>query len=780
MTTLLQLLEAFKTTIQETEETLQEKLHEIFPAWVFHAFRWLLMGVSVGILGYLAVNFDFLKIIDTLEQKAYDTRVKFPWWEAPFEPGKDIAILDFDTTTMTLYEKKLGSWPWAADIHASIVETLTQQGVKQIHYAFPFKTQEHASVPPAWTEMLKHNKNLLFSLRLNKSREELEAAGESLQRRDVMQVIAPSTLGLSDGTQDSALQMGANIYTNWRALDPLVETWALNHFGVLNLQTDSDGVVRSAPLMHQFEYKFASKSSSYPFKAHPKYPQFLIDTEGRAVTSNGWIIQPETGKPKQDVLSYWVPSTFFKAWLHTRSENTLFVSDTRMTYGREEIALPRWGMVQPFWFNQHTEEKDIETRLHQTLEPQRLKLNQELLRSIAQGGSSSSPEAKKIKSAIDTLSREIKANEAQLALLKQQRSNNEHLVVTNPYYRIPAWKVLRAIRDNAKRRLSRQDQALLGFFKGKTVMVGLTAEDTGKEVVNTPLGYLDLVTVQSIFYDNLSQKIPPMTRVPLIVNLLFGLLLGGVSGCILWFNRNLMSALVFQGLWIGVYCLANLFLFKSLQIWVDLSLPIAIAILMIWFTYMARSILQAKDFEQAYHMATRDSMTGLYNHRYFKQAFEKWMNEADKKGEKFSLCLIDIDFFKKFNDTYGHQAGDEVLRCVARTLTESVRDKDIVCRYGGEEMAVLVRGADEHTAQIVSQKLVQRIGTTPYKIAEGVEKNVTISVGFATYPTHGRTIEKLIKHSDDGLYAAKENGRNQVGIVKRAEEKPSSLSDLLS
>jgi diguanylate cyclase (GGDEF)-like protein len=780
MTTLLQLLDAFKTTIQETEETIQEKLHELFPAWVFHAFRWMLMGLSLGILGYLAVNFDFLKIIDTLEQKAFDTRVRFPWWNTPFSPGKDIAILDFDTTTMTLYEKKLGSWPWPADIHAAVVDTLTQQGVKQIHYVFPFKTQEHVSATEGWRNALKENPKVLFSVRLNKSREELEAAGESLQRKDVMQVIAPSTLNLSDATQDAALQAMNGVYTNWRAIDPLVESLSMNHFGGLNLLADSDGVVRTAPLLHRFEYKFSSKSTSYPFKAHPQYPQFLIDAEGRAVTSLGWIIQPDTGKIKQDTLSYWIPSSFFKAWLHGRSENTVFISDTRMTYGREEMLLSRWGTLQPFWFNQHTEEKDVEARLKNTLEPQRLILNQALLRCIAQGGSSHSPEAVKIKTQIDSLTKKIKTEEAQLSLLRQQRTNNEHLAITNPYYRIPAWKVLRAIQDEARGKLSPQDKQLLQFFSGKTVMVGLTAEDTGKEVVNTPLGYLDLVTVQSILYDNLSQKIPPMTRVPLIVNLFFGVLLGGVSGCILWFNRNLMSALVFQGLWIGIYCLANLFLFKSLQIWVDLSLPIAIAILMIWFTYMARSILQAKDFEQAYHMATRDSMTGLYNHRYFKQVFEKMMNEADKKGEKFSLCLIDIDFFKKFNDTYGHQAGDEVLRCVARTLQESVRDKDIVCRYGGEEMAVLVRGADEHTAQIVSQKLVQRIGTTPYKIAEGVEKNVTISVGFATYPTHGRTIEKLIKYSDDGLYAAKENGRNQVGIVKRAEEKPSSLSDLLS
>jgi diguanylate cyclase (GGDEF)-like protein len=139
------------------------------------------------------------------------------------------------------------------------------------------------------------------------------------------------------------------------------------------------------------------------------------------------------------------------------------------------------------------------------------------------------------------------------------------------------------------------------------------------------------------------------------------------------------------------------------------------------------------------------------------------IEQATKFKHKFSLVLIDIDFFKKFNDTYGHQAGDEVLRQVAKKLKKTVRNVDIVARYGGEEMAVILDRANEEEALAVAHKIVKAIAEEAYPIAEGVAKHVTISCGVATYPTHGLTPSQMIEFSDAGLYRAKENGRNQVG-----------------
>lgn len=144
------------------------------------------------------------------------------------------------------------------------------------------------------------------------------------------------------------------------------------------------------------------------------------------------------------------------------------------------------------------------------------------------------------------------------------------------------------------------------------------------------------------------------------------------------------------------------------------------------------------------------------------------MNIADCKryGRKFSLIMIDIDFFKKFNDTYGHQAGDAVLRGVAHTLKKNVRSSDVVCRYGGEEMAIILKDTDYNQAYIAADKICKTIAEKPFKIAANTEKQVTISLGVSTYPENGETTQEMIEFADKGLYAAKENGRNQVGKVK--------------
>ena len=138
---------------------------------------------------------------------------------------------------------------------------------------------------------------------------------------------------------------------------------------------------------------------------------------------------------------------------------------------------------------------------------------------------------------------------------------------------------------------------------------------------------------------------------------------------------------------------------------------------------------------------------------------------AKRYENHFSLILIDIDFFKKFNDKFGHQSGDAVLKQVAQTLKKNVRTTDIVCRYGGEEMSIILSNTTGEEAAHTAQKLCKAISERVFDLANNQKEHVTISLGVATYPQNGQTPQELIEHADKGLYKAKENGRNQVGII---------------
>ena len=105
---------------------------------------------------------------------------------------------------------------------------------------------------------------------------------------------------------------------------------------------------------------------------------------------------------------------------------------------------------------------------------------------------------------------------------------------------------------------------------------------------------------------------------------------------------------------------------------------------------MVKYISRDRAYEQTYKLATTDAMTGLKNHRFFQEHMLQSIERANRLSIPFSLLLIDIDYFKKFNDTYGHQAGDRVLIAVAKKLEENVRKVDLVARYGGEEMAIVL------------------------------------------------------------------------------------------
>ncbi len=169
--------------------------------------------------------------------------------------------------------------------------------------------------------------------------------------------------------------------------------------------------------------------------------------------------------------------------------------------------------------------------------------------------------------------------------------------------------------------------------------------------------------------------------------------------------------------------------------------------------------LQAELQEQA----TRDPLTGLYNRRYFDETLERELARAEREVSPLCLMMIDLDHFKQVNDTYGHQAGDEVLRMFGAMLRESARAGDIPCRYGGEEFLLLMPKMPPETARQRAEHLRAEFAGRVAEIGE-YRIQATLSIGIAAYPEHGETPDVLTQAADLALYLAKQEGRNRVVV----------------
>jgi diguanylate cyclase (GGDEF)-like protein/PAS domain S-box-containing protein len=161
-------------------------------------------------------------------------------------------------------------------------------------------------------------------------------------------------------------------------------------------------------------------------------------------------------------------------------------------------------------------------------------------------------------------------------------------------------------------------------------------------------------------------------------------------------------------------------------------------------------------------MALRDGLTGLYNRRYLEDALNRELHRAERNGTPVSLVMIDIDQFKHFNDKYGHDAGDFVLSAVARSVTKSIRLSDIACRYGGEELAVVLCDADLECALERAEQLRLAIRDTNLTHLGQTLPAPTASLGVAVYPANGARPADLLKAADQALYRAKQEGRDRV------------------
>jgi diguanylate cyclase (GGDEF)-like protein len=161
---------------------------------------------------------------------------------------------------------------------------------------------------------------------------------------------------------------------------------------------------------------------------------------------------------------------------------------------------------------------------------------------------------------------------------------------------------------------------------------------------------------------------------------------------------------------------------------------------------------------QLWEMAVTDSLTGLFVRRYFMAKFQEEIHRAERYKKVLSVVMADLDRFKRINDTYGHTAGDRVLRAVGKFLQKNIRDVDILARYGGEEFVLLLPEADKYEAHTVSERLRKGFSELQFDALP----RLTISLGIASYPQDGTDLELLIKRADAAMYAAKQAGRNRV------------------
>lgn len=322
------------------------------------------------------------------------------------------------------------------------------------------------------------------------------------------------------------------------------------------------------------------------------------------------------------------------------------------------------------------------------------------------------------------------------------------------YTYIPMYQLIKAVNG---------EKTELDYdFSNKIVYFGTTAASLF-DIKTVPTGKIyPGVEVQATYVNNILDNnfIKKVDRgYTIVLSLLLALLIASVVTRVnSAFAASMMSLSTYF-----VYILIAYYAMRFENLWLELIYPLIFSIVAFTLAYIVKYLIKSKDFEQQYMLATTDGLTELYNHRYFQEQIRMQVEQSKRYSNNFSLIIIDIDFFKKFNDTFGHQSGDAVLRQVAQTLKKNVRATDIVCRYGGEEMSIILPNTTKDEAFATAQKICNRVAEKTFKLTGNNETHVTISLGVSTFPFDGDTAPKIIEAADKKLYNAKNNGRNQVG-----------------
>ena len=181
--------------------------------------------------------------------------------------------------------------------------------------------------------------------------------------------------------------------------------------------------------------------------------------------------------------------------------------------------------------------------------------------------------------------------------------------------------------------------------------------------------------------------------------------------------------------------------------------------------FEVKDCLDVSYHNKLYQQATRDPLTGLLNRNYLQNELSKFISLGLRYNRAFSVMLLDIDFFKKVNDTYGHAVGDNVLKLVAKIVMTNKRDHDVTARFGGEEFVILLPETSLNSAVAIAERIRTAIESFNFK-SLGCQHGVTISIGISEFPIHGMETKELVNRADEALYEAKTSGRNRVCVAR--------------
>jgi len=182
--------------------------------------------------------------------------------------------------------------------------------------------------------------------------------------------------------------------------------------------------------------------------------------------------------------------------------------------------------------------------------------------------------------------------------------------------------------------------------------------------------------------------------------------------------------------------------------------------------HISLSLLNIRLRERLRHQVIHDALTGLYNRRYLEETLEREIYRVRRKGVSLGLIMLDLDHFKRYNDTYGHEAGDDLLKALGTFLAGRVRQEDVACRYGGEEFVLILPEASKQVVLERAEEIRRDFANQQIFHRRKVIDSVTVSLGVAMFPENGTTGQDVLRAADDALYQAKAHGRNRVVSAK--------------
>lgn len=319
----------------------------------------------------------------------------------------------------------------------------------------------------------------------------------------------------------------------------------------------------------------------------------------------------------------------------------------------------------------------------------------------------------------------------------------------------PFWEVVASYQQILK---GEKPIIPLEEFKDKICLIGLTAIgliDIKPIPFQTsyPMAGLHANIVDMILQKKFIREIAPP------INLLIVLLLTLPIGKIIPKLKPISGAGVTLGIIIAYSVVCYLF-FSLMGIWINAIYPLASVAFSFVAVTLHTELANALERMRLFHLAVEDGLTKLFVVRHFKEVLDQQMAIAKRENRQLSMLISDIDHFKKFNDTYGHQAGDFVLKEVANIFKTSCRQFDLAARYGGEEFVIMLPDTNRDSAIEFAERLRKSIEQIVFEY-NNIKLSVTISIGVAEY-RGDHSITEFIKRSDEALYVAKETGRNKV------------------